>query len=105
MQYKTIVLELLATNGALFRRLNAARMVLAVADTWATELKRRHLDWMVRLMDSPVPPDSISVSSRALELAVEEVRPHLSPSEAADGGEAFDLDSAMAYLASRTPPA
>jgi cell division protein FtsL len=105
MLTKTIALELLTASGALHERLKRERKLLATVDLLAAELKRLHLEWIAQLSEGNSTEDPRSISSRASELAIEELRMRISPGDSADGDGAFDLDSAMAFLMRPTPPA
>lgn len=84
MQYKTTALGLLTANDPLCRQLKAERRLLATLHRLSAGLKERHRDWMLTLTDRFPADDPQVTSSRALELAVEELRRRLSPNGSAE---------------------
>ena len=84
MQYKTIALALLTANPELHDRLKAERRLLETLHRLSAELRERHREWIVALTDRAPTDDPRVTASRAMELAVEELRVRLSPSESAD---------------------
>ncbi len=84
MQYKTIALELLTANPPLCAELKAERRLLAETHRLSAELKARHRAWILALTDRSPTDDPRPTASRALELAVEELRAGLSPNGSAE---------------------
>jgi hypothetical protein len=108
MQYKTIVLELLAEQCPTFqRRLQAERILLKAVETYASILKANHEAWTDRLADARPWTMRSQIAFDALEPAITELRADL-PSELrlTDDPEApRSLDAAMAFIRNHTPPA
>ena len=88
MQYKTLTLELLKSQPALYRRLRTTRRLMDAMETHALDLKVSHLEWIDRLTQDRPEFDPQSRKSQALELALEELTQRLvredSQSESAD---------------------
>ena len=53
MQYKTIALELIQENSALYEKLRAGKMLLTAMDAYAIDLKAAHEKWKERLSVEP----------------------------------------------------
>lgn len=73
MQYKTITLSLIQSHPPYHRRLKSNRRLMAALDTFAQELRDRHLAWVARLQAERPQDDPQSRRSAALELALAEV--------------------------------
>ena len=85
MQYKTIALELLTANPLLCAELKAQRRLLVELHRLSAELRLRHRAWIVALTNQSPTDDPRLTASRALELAVDELRERLSSNGSADG--------------------
>ncbi|MFO0849839.1 MAG: hypothetical protein U0871_14990 [Gemmataceae bacterium] len=73
MQYKTITLSLIQSHPTYHRRLKSNRRLMAALDSYALELRDRHLAWADRLEAERPQDDPQSRRSAALELALAEV--------------------------------
>jgi hypothetical protein len=83
MLYKTIALELQTANESLCGRLKGERRLLAEMHRLSAELKERHVAWIATLTGQSLADDPRLTASRAMELALEELRAALSPSASA----------------------
>ena len=103
--YKTIVLELLKDQyPALHERLRQERKLLEAVDSYAIKLNAAHLTWMDQLRQANPQGAEETISSEALELAIEHLQGILpSEPETDDDAETFSLDAAMAFLNHPTP--
>ncbi len=80
MLYKTIVLELLEQRPRLYGQLRKDRKLLATLEIYATQLKERHEDWKVMLLQRTWPRSTpTQIASEALEMAIEELEDRLPP--------------------------
>jgi hypothetical protein len=104
MQYKTIMLELLQDYPRTHQRLSTTRQLLPTLDRYAEQLKTTHQHWMERLRMAKPAMDAVSVTSAALEMALEELRRRLSLEESGDEARSPDLHEAMAFARKHTPP-
>ena len=89
MHYKTMVLGLLEQRPQLYQKLRNERMLLAMLNRYASDLKTRHKAWKVELLRARSQSDPAQIASEALELALQEFEdllPSESPAEA-DGPE------------------
>ena len=106
MLYKTIALGLLEEHPKLHQELCTRGTLLQTMEHYASELKTRHDYWKNALHQSQPGSDPLHMSSKALELALQDLRDALpavsSPSDAPD--EAPSLDEAMRFLRRHTPP-
>ena len=105
MHYKTIVLELIQDHPALHEQLRASRTLLSTVERTAAALKSRHDFWMREIGQARPENDPSSISSEALELALQELQDNLPSDSSASDAEALSLDAAMAHLLSHTPTA
>jgi hypothetical protein len=108
MLYKTIVLELIEEQyPTLYEQLRASRSLLQAMDDYAASLKRYHEDRMDSLAIARPEADPQQVASRALELAIEDLREDLLCGSARPeaGDQPLSLDAAMGFIRSHTPPA
>src|SRR3954451_14942855 len=74
MQYKTIVLELLAQQPEFQERLRLKRTLLTTVEHYASELKTRHEGWKDCLSQATPASGPSQVASQALEIALQELR-------------------------------
>lgn len=98
MQYKTIALELMKEQKELHELLRSTRRLLPTLEVCAQQLKDIHETWKETLSQVKPGCDPSQISSRALELAIndlEEVLRSLSPQ---DDAELPSLDHAAAYF-------
>ena len=106
MLYKTIALGLLEEHPTLHQELCTHGTLLQTMEHYASELKTRHDYWKNALHQSQPGSDPLHMSSKALELALQDLRDALpavsSPSDAPE--EAPSLDEAMRFLRRHTPP-
>ena len=106
MLYKTIALGLLEENQKLHQELRTRGTLLQTMEHYASELKTRHDYWKNEIHQSQPGSDPQQISSKALELALQDLRDALptasSPSAAPE--EAPSLDEAMRFLRRHTPP-
>jgi hypothetical protein len=105
MMYKTITLELLQDQPALYETLRAGRMLLTALDTYAVELRERHLLWIDRLNQARPGSDPRQVSSEALELAIAGLQDHLRCASSRDGTAPTAPGEMTAPLNEASPPA
>jgi chromosome segregation ATPase len=106
MHYKTIVLEFLQEQRPkLHDKLRASRMLLSTMENQAVALKRYHETWMDRLSQANPDSDQSQNQSKALELALEDMRENLPSESAPDDLEPFSLDAAMLFIRRHTPSA
>ena len=82
MHYKTIVLELLQQDPALYSELQRSKTLLQTVEEHAIALRDMHLSWMGRLAQERPGSDPSQISSAALELALQELRDALPPASA-----------------------
>jgi hypothetical protein len=106
MLYKTITLGLLEEHPKLHQELRTRGTLLQTMEHYASELKTRHDYWKDALHQSQPGSDPLQISSKALELALQDLQDALpaasSPSAAPD--EAPSLDEAMRFIRRHTPP-
>ena len=106
MLYKTIALGLLEENQKLHQELRTRGTLLQTMERYASELKTRHDYWKDELHQSQPGSDLLQISSKALELALQDLRDALpatsSPSAAPE--EAPSLDEAMRFIRRHTRP-
>jgi hypothetical protein len=100
MQYKTMVLGLLEARPALYRHLCMTGTALQTLEQYATALKACHLHWIDQLRKKS--PDNGQIESRALELALQELRESLPPES--EENETLTLGAAMAFIQRHAPP-
>jgi hypothetical protein len=105
MQYKTITLELIQEQPALYERLRSSKMLLTAMDAYAIDLKNSHELWKTQLSQSMPGGDPIQVAAEALELAMQELMDRLSCASPADETEHLSLDAAMDFLRRHSPSA
>ena len=74
MLYKTIALGLLEENPKLHQELCARGTLLQTMEHYAGELKTRHDYWKNALHQSQPGSDPLQISSKALELALQDLR-------------------------------
>ena len=106
MLYKTIALGLLEEHPKLHQELRSRGTLLQTMERYAGELKTRHDYWTDELLQSQPRSDPLQMFSKALELALQDLRDALpaasSPSAAPE--EETALDEAMRFLRRHTPP-
>lgn len=101
MLTKTIALERLTANPELRRLLKADPQLL---HRTSAELKASHLRWLEQLTARNPAIDPRFLNSQAVELAVEEVRGRLLPTDTHSTEWVEEhLDKAMAFLRTHTP--
>jgi hypothetical protein len=105
MHYKTIALELLQENSALYEKLRSGKMLLTAMDAYAIDLKHAHEDWKERLGWSQPSSDPRQIAAEALELAIQEIQDRLPSELQAHAAEPLSLDAAMSYVRRHTPSA
>jgi hypothetical protein len=103
--YKTIILELLHQNPAVWEELRTTRKLMPTLNSYAAELKAKHQARMESLRQ--IRPESApsQLSSEAMELAIEDVKGSLPTESTPSEDEPLSLDAAMAYRRRHTPPA
>jgi hypothetical protein len=105
MLYKTITLEFIQAQPALYERLRASRTLLSTVDLQAAALKRYHETWMDRLSQSKPDSEPLQIASQALELALEDLRENLPSGSPTDEADPLSLDAAMDFLRRHSPSA
>ena len=107
MTYKTIALGLLEANQELHERLRTSGTLLQTMEHYASELKERHTSWMDTLTQERPGDNPTQITSRALELALQDLQERLSAESppSATQEEALSLDEAMRFIRRHTPPA
>jgi hypothetical protein len=106
MHYKSIVLELLMHQyPTLHENLRKRRDLLQALDRYSTDLKARHDAWKVQLAQTRPATSPTQIASEALEMAIEELRNHLSAESQtrSTSAEPLSLDEAIAYVRRHTP--
>ena len=105
MHYKSIVLELLGQYPTLHEDLRKRRDLLQALDRSSTDLKARHDAWKDQLAKTRPATSPTQIASEALEMAIEELRGHLSAESQArsTSAEPLSLDEAIAYVRRHTP--
>jgi hypothetical protein len=98
MQYKTIALELIQEQPALYEQLRSSKRLLPAMDAYALELKNSHEAWKDQLGQTNPASDPRQVASEALELAMEDLRDRLRCASPVDEAEPLSLDGAMNFL-------
>ena len=97
--YKTLILEMILANPMLHERLRSQNIMMQTLDRYATELKAEHQGWMKQLREQKPGSDLPSITSEALELAIEEILPRLLSEDSQS--ESDMLDDAMAFIRSQ----
>ena len=106
MHYKSIVLELLVDQyRTLHEDLRKRRALLQALDRYSTDLKARHDAWESELAQTRPSASPTQIASQALEVAIEELRDHLSAESEirSTSAEPLSLDEAMASIRRHTP--
>ena len=99
MLYKTITLELLHAQPALYERLRSGKMLLSALDSHSADLKLAHEQWISLLRKENPGSDPSLISAQAMELAIQDLSAHLSCEPAPTEDEARSLlDEAMPHL-------
>jgi dsDNA-specific endonuclease/ATPase MutS2 len=96
MQYKTITLELLREQRALYEQLRQTHQLLPTLETLSRELKKSHETWKETLAQARPESHPSQIASEAMEMAVKELEERLRP--ASLQGEEEPLDAAMAFV-------
>ena len=102
MQYKTIVLELLRERPELHEQLRLTRRLLTTLETCSQQLRTSHQTWKQTLASANPGSDPSQIASEALELAIKELGDRLPSVSPVDDREPLSLESAMAFVGSRT---
>jgi hypothetical protein len=105
MHYKTITLELLREQPALYEQLRSSKRLLPAMDAYAIDLKASHETWKDRFGQARPGRDSGQIASEALELAIEELKDRLASASPKDEAEPLSLDAAMNFIRKASPPA
>jgi hypothetical protein len=105
MQYKTIALEMIRENPALYERLRWSKRLLPSMDAYAIELKAIHEDWKEQLSQAMPGSDPRQIGSEAMELAVQNLRDRLPSAVPVDEADRLSLDWAMSFIRRHSPPA
>ena len=82
MHYKTIVMELINDHPELQSRLRESQTLLQSIEQWAVILRRQHRDLIEEFLQQESGVTANEVSSRAMEVAVEQVREKLLQTQA-----------------------
>lgn len=85
MLYKTIILESLQENPALYEELRSSKRLLKAMEAYAVELRESHLNWQATLAYRQPGRDPSQIAAEALEWVISEWRERLrsmSPSDA-----------------------
>jgi hypothetical protein len=105
MHYKTIVLELLKQHPKVHNRLRKQRLLLPVLDRCAKALKASHEAWKDCLSQAKPGSDPSQITSEALEIALKDLEDSLSRESRLGTDDSHSLDTAIAFIRRRTPPA
>ena len=105
MNYKTITLELIRENPALYERLRSSKQLLPAMDAYAIDLKDSHEAWKTQLSQAMPGNDPRQIASEAMELAVQELRDHLPSDSPANEADPLSLDAAMSFIRKASQPA
>lgn len=105
MLYKTITLELIRENPALYERLRSSKRLLPAMDAYAIELKAGHEQWKEAMAQRNPGSEPSQIASEALELAIQDLRDRLPCESPSDEAPLFSLDAMMSYLRRHTPSA
>jgi hypothetical protein len=105
MQYKTITLELLQENPALYERLRSSKRLLPAMDAYAIDLKTSHDQWKEAIAQANPGSDPSQIAAEALELAIEDLRHRLPCEYPNDEASALSLDKAMNTIRRDSPSA
>jgi hypothetical protein len=106
MHYKSIVLELLLGQyPTLHEDLRKRRALLQALDRYSTDLKARHDARKDQLAKMRSDTEPTQIANGALEMAIEELRNHLSAESQirSTSAEPLSLDEAMAYIRRHKP--
>ncbi len=105
MNYKTIALGLIEQNQELYERLRSSKRLLPSMDAYAMELKDSHEAWKASLSRANPGSDPSTISSEAMELAVQELMEHIPSGSPVNEAEPFSLDAAMNFIRRDSQPA
>jgi hypothetical protein len=106
MHYKSIVLELLLDQyPTRYEDLRSRRDLLQALDRYSTELKARHDAWKSEHAQTRLATLPTQIASEALEMAIQELRNHLSGESQirSTSAEPLSLDEAIASIRRHTP--
>src|SRR5262245_25862460 len=107
MHYKSIVLDLLLDQyPTLYEDLRRRRDLLQAVDRYSIDLKARHDLWTDQLAKARPAASPTQIASEALEVAIEELRNHLSAESQirSTSAEPLSLDEAIASIRRHPPP-
>ena len=105
MQYKTIALELIRENPALYEHLRWSKRLLPSMDAYAIDLRESHEDWKNRLSQARPDSDPRQIASEALEIAIQQLRDRLPSDSPATEADLLSLDAAMSFIRKASQPA
>jgi len=105
MHYKTMVLELLKQHPKIHNQLRKKRLLLPALDRYARALKASHEAWKDRLSQAKPGSDPSQITSEALEIALKDLEDSLSRGSQLGTDDSLSLDTAIAFIRRRTPPA
>jgi hypothetical protein len=105
MQYKTMVLELLKQHPKIHDQLRKKRLLFPALDSYAKALKASHEAWKARLSQAKPGSDPSQIASEALEIALKELEDSLNRESRLGTDDSLSLDTAIAFIKMRTPPA
>ncbi|MCZ2341335.1 MAG: hypothetical protein LC104_06005 [Bacteroidales bacterium] len=98
MQYKTIIMEMLAFRTQIQDQLPMDENPLETLDRLALELKTLHEMYKEQLAPSRADSHPVLISSEALEMALKDLEDRLLPASPVDEPDVFSLDAAMTFL-------
>ena len=105
MLYKTIVMELLQDRPQIYDQLLKNRTLLQTLESYASELRDRHLAWKELLSQARPGSNPTLITSEALELAIEELMKDSPCSQPQNDDEPLSLDGAMTFIRLHSNPA
>jgi len=98
MQYKTITLHLLEQYPQIYDPLRKQRRLLTTLESYAMQLRARHLSLKEALMRLHPESDESQIASEALEIALKEMEDRLSSGSVPQESGPLSLDQAMAFI-------
>ena len=105
MHYKTIILERIRQDRDLHHSLKQSGSLAATLDRSAQELKRLHEALKADLAMARPEKDPSSITSEALEMALNEMESRFVSASPSDDANSLSLEGAMAFLRRATPSA
>ena len=105
MHYKTIILEMLQENPALYEKLQSSKRLVPAIEQYATELKILHDYWKDQLGQRRLESHPIQLASEAMELAVENMGRRLRSASPQGAAEPLSLDAAISFIRPLSPNA